>query len=79
MGDDDQGMLAGEVGIDQKRAESVRRCLSPRDAGFRFVHLECVRHRLQKEEQNGERKKKWTLPHQIKLTQSFGCRWFLLR
>ena len=79
VGDNDEGMLAGEIGIDQKRAESVRRCFSPRDAGFRLVHLQCERHRLQSKEQNSERKKKWVSPHRIKLTQSFGRRWLLLQ
>ena len=69
MGDDNQGMFAGEIGVDQKRAESVGGCLSPGDARLSLVHLQGVRDWPQKKEQDTQREKAQLLPHGIKLTQ----------
>ena len=53
MGDDDERMFAGKVGIDEKCTQTVRAGLSPWDADEFFVHLYCsCRRRQQKEEKN---------------------------
>ena len=54
MGDDDESMFAGKVGIDEERGETVRRRLSPGDMREFFVHLHCLCGRRQKEEQKNE-------------------------
>ena len=69
VGDDDQGMFTGEIGVDQKRTESIGGRLSPGDARLSLVHLQCERNWPHEEERDAQYEEATVLSHGIKLSQ----------